>query len=252
MIFSSSIMKLNRAARHAVELEDILSSYDKIVEISIEEHSSLEDMMVMRFIPPPPSEVPMILGDAVHNLRSCLDLLINDIAELRNRPRKSSFPFAINNSEYHRRLQKDDIRKLGSDVVDILRGLRAYEGGNDDLRGLHDLDIADKHKLIITVTASTFMRYNMAAHVEGLLGIPSGSVAFIGSDGSTMRILDIDGGLIPKDPAYLENVSREIGGLVALFGDGQPFARTNVRTKLQELHGLVEEIVAMFERLFSA
>jgi hypothetical protein len=42
----------------------------------------------------------------------------------------------------------------GDNVGNEIKNLKPYDGGNQELSGLHALDIADKHKLALPVAAT--------------------------------------------------------------------------------------------------
>ena len=46
-------------------------------------------------------------------------------------------------------IEKRHINRAAPEVVQIIRSLKPYKGGNEALRAIHDLDIFDKHKTII-------------------------------------------------------------------------------------------------------
>lgn len=52
---------------------------------------------------PLPAEIPLLIGDAVHNARSALDILFCDIARMRARPTKDvNFPIRENINKFHK------------------------------------------------------------------------------------------------------------------------------------------------------
>ena len=53
-------------------------------------------------------------------------------------------------------IKEKNFHRAGPDAVALLKKFEPYRGGNNLLRGLHDLDIEDKHKaLILTGTTRT-------------------------------------------------------------------------------------------------
>lgn len=100
-----------------------------------------------------PIEFPLIIGDAIHNLRSGLDVMMCDVARVQLKSAdKIKFPFGVTEEDFAKALQ-GEVRRLGAEVGQLLRDLEPYRGGKGAaLRGLHDLDIDDKHRLILPAT----------------------------------------------------------------------------------------------------
>lgn len=96
---------------------------------------------------PLPKDVPLILGDAIHNLRASLDLLAGDLAELSGQDRKGvRFPFCKEEGKFDTVLKWSKFKRASPDLVSMVRVLCPWEGA---LRALHDLDLADKHEMIL-------------------------------------------------------------------------------------------------------
>ena len=92
----------------------------------------------------------IILGDAVHNLRSALDLMATELADIAHvDPEAAYFPFATNLEHLRVTKKFKDFARCGSDCAQLLETIAPYRGGNESLRALHDLDIQDKHRSLI-------------------------------------------------------------------------------------------------------
>jgi hypothetical protein len=104
-----------------------------------------------------PERLSLIAGDAIHNLRSALDYLAYELAEISSPggfdESRIFFPISDGRDNHEARLR--DIRSiLRQDAIDALRVLQPYRGGKghgNTLWCLHRLDILDKHRLLITV-----------------------------------------------------------------------------------------------------
>lgn len=150
-MFTASYTKLERARRF-------------IAELGLECQAYLDGNNAKAFIDPsqnPPQitmecngvgEMPgAIVGDAVHNIRSSLDLMASELARIRDKnPNDVYFPFAA--SEDDLLANKKFVtfkKKAGDDCAELLLSLKPYRGGNDLLRALHELDNQDKHSSLI-------------------------------------------------------------------------------------------------------
>ena len=102
-----------------------------------------------------PDELPLILGDAIHNLRSALDHLTWDVVSPLNPPRPGDvqFPFCRKKEGFEAAISHRQIDLAGEKIVEKFRELKPYPSGNDLLYALHKLDIADKHQLIVPVVS---------------------------------------------------------------------------------------------------
>lgn len=157
--FAGSDMKIERAYRHFYELEDRIASYQTEANPEYVPVPG-EDMTWTFEMKAPPPELAVVLGDIAHSLRSALDIMLCDIARLRGKGQSDvSFPFAESESSWAEKLAKTNKdapwKKLGADVVDEISRLQPYRGGNIYLRGLHDLNNMDKHKIVCPI--ATFM-----------------------------------------------------------------------------------------------
>ncbi len=103
-----------------------------------------------RFADPPP-ELALVAGDAAHNLRSSLDLLAWALYRRTNSGDGRHIYFPICESpEKYKTQAPGKIKGIGSTDVTAINSLQPYGTGNDDLWGLHEMDIADKHRLLAT------------------------------------------------------------------------------------------------------
>ena len=129
----------------------------------------------------------LVIGDAVHNLRSALDLLafalVGDKCPTPGQRRQVQFPFSASANGLEATIKSRQISRAGEKVVREIKKLKPYPGGNETLQAIHDLDLADKHKLIIPTVASGAM---MLADLTKLMpehpGFPDKGVTLFLSD----------------------------------------------------------------------
>ena len=189
-LFAGPKLKWLRAQTHMRELLQLLDVHGMSLDVRFEPVEGEDHTYRTVFSKPTPQWLPLVLGDVIHNLRSALDLLICDIARARNKsPSKLKFPFADNQRRYEDAIDTGEIRRLGSDVQKALKALKAFKDGNALLRGLHDLDIADKHDIIITVIEVAWGKYDIEKHIKAKVpGAPK--IGFLGEDISTVMYQD--------------------------------------------------------------
>jgi hypothetical protein len=120
-----------------------------------------------------PVSFGLIVGDAIHNLRTALDILANDLVVFcTGKPdQEVYFPIYNDAATFESRGVKR-IEGASPAIIDLLRSVQPYNSGDNALRCLHDLDIRDKHKLIIpTVSHPAF--HGFTARQRGTGGIMS-------------------------------------------------------------------------------
>lgn len=114
----------------------------------------------------PGSKPGAIVGDAIHNMRTALDLMASELARNNSKSDKDVyFPFSKDKDDLAAAIKARSFHKAGEEAVKLLCQFAPYKGGNDALRGIHDLDIQDKHTAIVLLThkaeAEFVARYNL-------------------------------------------------------------------------------------------
>lgn len=154
--FEAPRLKIARARRHINELESTVNQYLAAEPFAIIVEDAALDLGVphwawtVRISMPVPSDLSTIIGDVVHNLRSALDLLANDLVRLNGQSTKSVyFPFADSERGLSEMIKSRHFDRAGSEAVKLLKSLGPWKGGNIGLRAIHDLDVKDKHQALI-------------------------------------------------------------------------------------------------------
>jgi hypothetical protein len=95
-------------------------------------------------------KVGIIVGDAVHNLRSALDQAASELArKYSGNDNGVYFPFSTSVEMLPDAVKSKKFDKCGKEAESILYKLEPYRGGINGLRSLHDLNIQDKHKALL-------------------------------------------------------------------------------------------------------
>lgn len=187
--FNGASLKLKRARIHADELQkEIRGFLDKspyrIVVLNSNHGKTLRVEQTIDI----PNTIPLLLGDFVHNCRSSLDHLANDLV-LANGGGISGlyFPTGVDKETYEVALTKG-IKKAGDKVIAKLGAAEIYrEGKGAVIRGLHELDIADKHTMLIpNVAMVTLTNIKMQGLTVGALKVN------INKDGTNLILTDHD------------------------------------------------------------
>jgi hypothetical protein len=173
----------------------------------------------IRFDPPLPDAVPLLIGDAVHNLRSALDHLACALADLKVPTTSETghagieFPIHISEHDFNAK-GAGRIKRLPPSAQDEIKSLQPYHAGDNArhqfLWALHRLDIIDKHRRISVLggrysVPDSFIpqaRQGNEVVFEGRIYVPF-------KDGDIIRVLGVD----PK-------FEPDMAGTVAVrFGD---------------------------------
>lgn len=162
----SALLKVDRASKHIDELNELLGKmrpFSYVIETDTKtgnrsafpkKNEAVIDAMAL------------IIGDVVHNLRSALDHAFWKIVCGTERERFFSiskrrltdrqetavqFPFAKEANALDRAIQQRFAHYMGTGFYCALRQLRPHgpPGGNDLLYLIHEMDIIDKHKLLV-------------------------------------------------------------------------------------------------------
>jgi hypothetical protein len=112
----------------------------------------------------PSPDIGLMAGDAIHNLRSALDHVMWELLERNdNTPtRKTGFPIYDSpekfKAEYPRKVQG-----ASQAAVDLILAAKPYKGGNEPLWWLHELDVIDKHRVLLAVgSAARYDGFHLA------------------------------------------------------------------------------------------
>jgi len=97
-----------------------------------------------------PEMLGAIVGDIIHNLRSALDLAACELARAEGESDKGVyFPFCDHPGGLDKAIKDKRFHRAGKEAVALLLELKPYREGNAALRAIHDLDIQDKHQMLI-------------------------------------------------------------------------------------------------------
>lgn len=197
---------------------------------------------------PFPDHVATIVGDAIHNLRAALDHLYVIIVELNGKVAGDYTKFPIGSMDYVKS-QLTVKNPHPSEIVMecILNEIRPCETPEGDgiIFGLHKLDIADKHKVLIPVAGAVNIVDMTLRRPDGTAGPRFRNLTFHD------QFSHLPPGCRPL-PFFAEGMKAEQNKppeLKMMFGDGQPFAGEGVVETLQKMSDVVEHTVRRLAEL---
>jgi hypothetical protein len=155
--FHSSRLKIERAKQHISDLHERSDAFSRdCYSLTVNtDPDTGNDFLKVEITKTLPDEFPLIIGDALHNLKSALDLAINEIVWMRLKifDDHSRFPFRNTRDEVAATVKGGKISQASKAVSNlIVNVIEPYERGKGDaLWCLHRLDVLDKHRLLLPV-----------------------------------------------------------------------------------------------------
>jgi hypothetical protein len=157
-LLTGSRLKVLRAKKHVQELEDEIRAFHESKPYTVvkeEEPESGDDVYRVTISLQIPSNLALIVGDVLSNLRSSLDHLAWDLVIANGGAPSVSTGFPI----------KRDAKELESFIIGkvsgasskahrIIRLLKPYQGGNKQLWRINHLRNVDQHRLLLVVGAA--------------------------------------------------------------------------------------------------
>jgi hypothetical protein len=238
--YGNAALKIERANKHIFDFQErLLASSDRYgPSLHLDGNTgekflyySMEDRYLR-------SDLALIAGDAIHNLRSALDIAWVEIVGSRA-TKFTKFP--IDSSKPRNWLESILINNAGIDSASgifdlVLNHVKGYKGGDRDILALNDLDIDDKHHLLIPMLAIT-----------GIQGIELEN-----EDGSIDRLDIATTRFEPYRRTVGINTQLKNHGRVAFFvtfGEGTLVKNLPIIPTLERFSGKVWEIVQHLKRL---
>ncbi|HEY0940326.1 MAG TPA: hypothetical protein VGE08_09545 [Steroidobacter sp.] len=244
-MFKGPRLKIKRANKHIADLNDAINAFVQtdFYALSIEpDGNSGLNFLKFRQTQKTPCEFALIIGDAIHNLRSALDLThCETVTRVGGTVTDwTRFAFFKDRQELVSKLGKG-VLKTAPDIVDFIADvIEPYDTGNNPLSALHALDITDKHLLLLPVFSVAAIRGDFKIFSEKA---PTPrymrNVTFGVGEGGVLKILgmpgkfDIEGDFQPS--------------FDITFGQGQALEGEPIIPTLHQLAQLVSNIVDKFE-----
>jgi hypothetical protein len=247
--FRGARLKIGRANQHINDLYLQSREFAKTGPYSVFVEADPEtgdSVLRISMDQPAPEGVLLIVGDALHNLRSALDFAMSDIEFETTgiRDPHTTFPMRNTRNELVTAVNGGLKKKAPKAVIDhIVKVVQPYKGGNaDPLWSLHALDIEDKHRLLIAKNDVTYIRNIHCKDGRGqYFVIPEWAIIYPRS--TRYRC-------VGRKDVQVANKGRASFGIV--FGDGMPLYGKPILPALTNLSNFVSETVDGLERVFHA
>ena len=148
-------MKIERAKQHIDDLNRAVTEYltQRPFELRIRQTCNPNRRTVYTEVKVTiPEGFSLVLGDAVHNLRSAIDQLCwGMVGNRAKNPRGVGFPFADREDALRDAIAKKQMDIAPKTVIDEFYKLQPYPDGNKFLHAVNSLDVTDKHRNILLV-----------------------------------------------------------------------------------------------------
>jgi hypothetical protein len=204
---------------------------------------------------PLPDRIPLIIGDAIHNLRSALDLLAFHLLRDSGRAEDKIY-FPIVRDKVGPKAAEDTIRSAGIDlaganVVALFKSFEPYKGGHLQLWELHRVDIIDKHRLLLTTENFSQVSRLVLKELDPLNPFTP-NYTFMGSNIGTIA-LPWSARPLPSWAWFpgLPHQVRDLSFTATIFFREGPFARKPVLLTLNSLANNVLSVIESTEALFT-
>ncbi|WP_016744351.1 hypothetical protein [Rhizorhabdus wittichii] len=175
------LAKINRAKKHITDLNGQITEYlaDNPFELRIRQRSEPADRLIyVKAKPAIPNDFALIIGDAVHNLRTALDFICYSIASPKAPNRsKIGFPFVGRAENLAGAINTRQMNVAPKHVIDEIHALQPYPDGNKYLHAVKSMDERDKHHFIILVGYGielTLEQLRVLVGPEQAAGVPAG------------------------------------------------------------------------------
>ena len=245
MILSDSRAKIKRANKHIADLEDCLlalhDSQTSAVEINKATGGEiLKHDFNVRLL----EDMALILGDAVHNLKSALDYTwVATMERLKiTVDSRTKFPIRETFDEVQAALHGRKIDTISPELwLLVLRVIQPYDGGNFALWPMHAMDIRDKHHLPIPVLTT--------GSIDGIE---------VEQEGATFTGFGVAPLTFQRPPYYIhlnpsihvKNHGKVTADIGVQYGDA--FYVPNISENIQSYSSTVLKIVELFEEFLEA
>lgn len=198
-----------------------------------------------------PESIPLIAGDAAHNIRSALDHFAWSAASPQERGTHTCFPVWNSATAYTRdKWQKQvgkQMRGASAALIEAVVKLEPWEAGRDSLLwAIHELDRVDKHRLLLPV-AVALTRFSLDGESYELTvakkfsgGDPAGPLAL-----APLRWTPLEEGpeLFSSPDGADFGATRTALSFDVMLGEPEMLRDKPAITQLRILAGLAEKVV---------
>ncbi|MFI5341212.1 MAG: hypothetical protein ACHQ7N_15415 [Candidatus Methylomirabilales bacterium] len=254
-------VKVERAKKHIADLDRETLAYLASNPYEVrpkEDPQTGKPIFYLAKCEPMSIHLSAIIGDAVHNLRSSLDHLAQQLFTVATGSTSSGthihFPIDSSAAQYKANAP-GKVKGLRKDAIDAINSIEPYDGGKGrDLWVLNHLDRIDKHRLLVTVNSAYFEDLPLKALVRMIPRWPTDAPVPEGSfRAAEPSIYDLKAGdELPVHPSYYPKVGEKVYFRfnVTLHESGV-IERKPLLPTLQQMADLVDNLILTFKLLLA-
>jgi len=225
-MFESAKLKVERADHHITQLQIGFNRFSDRNPHTLsvgKNHETGNPTIRIRFRDPMPETFALIIGDAVHNLRTALDHMAWDLVGHDGGTQNRNLKFPTGRDRRSFEASCEGIRTPSQDVIALLKATQAFPSGQGEaLYILSRLDNADKHFAITPVVGAARVRGFSVISPEGLLETKWENCTFKRGSGALLDIVDVHSGAQIEFDQDREATPDIFFGKVEGAVDGQP------------------------------
>jgi hypothetical protein len=151
-------LKIERAKQHIRDLDAAVRGFVESKPYALGAKAKPEihhTALYVSRVDPIPSTMGLIVGDAIHNLRSSLDHLAWQLVEAGGGSPdvNTMFPICNTAKQYTAAIKKRKVKGVAPGAEKLIDAVQPYATGDTTLSHINELDIFDKHRLVVAVTS---------------------------------------------------------------------------------------------------
>jgi len=159
----SILLKTKRAHKHVLDLETAYRTFGTTepypYTVAFETDPNTGDRLYsLSKVAPIPQDFALLIGDAINNIRSCLDHAVYALVKVANRNaiKRRDAKFIIGDSPGDFKTKFERVKPgLREDAIKAIEGIQPYIGGAGEyLCHINGLANIDKHRLLLTIWGS--------------------------------------------------------------------------------------------------
>jgi hypothetical protein len=149
-------LKVERAKEHIREIDSRTKNFfdsNPQVVVSDFDPDGVHITIKVRLLVAVPKRIAIVVGEALYQLRSALDVLACCLARANGTPKPKGvyFPLAADQKEFETRHTQNKIKKLSPAARDRVKELQPYEKGYELLLTLNRLRNIDVHSKLVAI-----------------------------------------------------------------------------------------------------
>ena len=247
-VLSDARLKFEWAEKHIIDLQLEISKFcdssprpytlgSKPHHVSQIRHTTVFVDRLQRI----PESIPLRLGDAVHNLRSTLDYIAYEMVRSNGKTptRDTHFPIGDPAKEHKPSFGKTAVKGMSVDAQRMIVMLQPNNSCDSTLWNLHSLDIADKHRLLVTA--------QLASQAWGVDAFGSGNDLYFDQNTAVREGYEIVN--IPDSTFERQKLDDFKLVLDIAFGDAEILQGQSIIETLHNMANRVKEIIGRFASL---